>query len=62
MHPSLLDLWNSDTRQKSSVDACLGSEAKRQAALQVDVIVSEWMGYTLLFETMLDSVLHARDR
>ena len=28
----------------------------------VDVIVSEWMGYALLFETMLDTVLHARDR
>lgn len=29
---------------------------------QVDVIVSEWMGYALLYESMLDSVLHARDR
>uniref|UniRef100_A0A061SNI7 type I protein arginine methyltransferase n=1 Tax=Tetraselmis sp. GSL018 TaxID=582737 RepID=A0A061SNI7_9CHLO len=29
---------------------------------QVDVIVSEWMGYALLFESMLDSVLAARDR
>ncbi|KAK9823570.1 hypothetical protein WJX72_003898 [[Myrmecia] bisecta] len=29
---------------------------------QVDVIVSEWMGYGLLFESMLDSVLYARDR
>ena len=28
----------------------------------VDVIVSEWMGYALLYESMLDSVLHARDR
>lgn len=28
---------------------------------QVDVIVSEWMGYCLLFEAMLDSVLWARD-
>jgi hypothetical protein len=28
----------------------------------VDIIVSEWMGYALLFEAMLDSVLHARDR
>lgn len=27
----------------------------------VDVIVSEWMGYMLLYESMLDSVLHARD-
>ena len=28
----------------------------------VDIIVSEWMGYALLFETMLDSVFAARDR
>ena len=26
------------------------------------MIVSEWMGYALLFETMLDSVLAARDK
>ncbi|CAL8467117.1 g6653 [Coccomyxa elongata] len=29
---------------------------------QVDVIVSEWMGYALFFECMLDSVVLARDR
>jgi type I protein arginine methyltransferase len=29
---------------------------------QVDIIVSEWMGYGLLFEAMLDSVLWARDQ
>lgn len=29
---------------------------------KVDYIVSEWMGYFLLFEGMLDSVLYARDR
>lgn len=29
---------------------------------KVDVIVSEWMGYFLLFEAMLDSVIYARDR
>lgn len=28
----------------------------------VDVIVSEWMGYMLLYESMLDSVLWARDK
>ncbi|PIA53818.1 hypothetical protein AQUCO_00900421v1 [Aquilegia coerulea] len=28
----------------------------------VDVLVSEWMGYCLLYETMLNSVLYARDR
>ena len=29
-------------------------------AFQVDIIISEWMGYFLLFESMLDSVLFAR--
>ncbi|KAI9470195.1 S-adenosyl-L-methionine-dependent methyltransferase [Coemansia mojavensis] len=29
---------------------------------QVDIIISEWMGYFLLFEAMLDSVLVARDK
>lgn len=32
------------------------------ARLQVDIIISEWMGYFLLRESMLDSVLVARDR
>ncbi|KAK6987227.1 protein arginine N-methyltransferase 1 [Biomphalaria glabrata] len=30
--------------------------------LKFDIIISEWMGYFLLFEAMLDSVLWARDR
>ncbi|KAF7714577.1 Ribosomal protein arginine N-methytransferase [Penicillium ucsense] len=29
---------------------------------QVDIIISEWMGYALLFEAMFDSVIYARDR
>lgn len=38
-------------------------EALDECELQdVDVIVSEWMGYSLLFEAMLESVLWARDR
>lgn len=28
----------------------------------VDIIISEWMGYCLLYEAMLDSVIWARDR
>jgi len=28
---------------------------------KVDIIISEWMGYCLLYESMLDSVLWARD-
>jgi protein arginine N-methyltransferase 1 len=29
---------------------------------KVDIIISEWMGYALLYESMLDSVLVARDK
>lgn len=29
---------------------------------KVDIIISEWMGYALLYESMLDSVLVARNR
>lgn len=29
---------------------------------KVDVIISEWMGYFLLYESMLDTVLYARDK
>jgi protein arginine N-methyltransferase 1 len=29
---------------------------------QVDIIVSEWMGYCLLYESMLDTVIFARDK
>lgn len=29
---------------------------------QVDIIISEWMGYFLLYESMLDTVLVARDK
>ena len=29
---------------------------------QVDIIISEWMGYFLFYESMLDTVLYARDK
>jgi len=29
---------------------------------KVDIIISEWMGYFLVYESMLDSVLWARDK
>ena len=28
----------------------------------MDIIISEWMGYFLLYESMLDTVLYARDK
>ena len=30
--------------------------------LNVDIIISEWMGYFLLHEAMLDTILYARDK
>jgi len=29
---------------------------------EVDIIISEWMGYYLIYESMLDCVLWARDK
>jgi hypothetical protein len=31
-------------------------------SVQVDIIISEWMGYCLFYESMLDTVLYARDK
>ena len=28
----------------------------------MDIIISEWMGYFLMYESMLDTVLYARDK
>ena len=30
--------------------------------MQVDIIISEWMGYFLMYESMLDTVVYARDK
>uniref|UniRef100_A0A1X7TBP3 Protein arginine N-methyltransferase domain-containing protein n=1 Tax=Amphimedon queenslandica TaxID=400682 RepID=A0A1X7TBP3_AMPQE len=37
-------------------------ESVRLPVDSVDVLISEWMGYFLLFESMLDTVLYARDK
>lgn len=41
---------------------CGRSEDITLPVSHVDIIVSEWMGYFLVYEAMLDSVLAARDR
>lgn len=40
----------------------LGKAEEVELPEKVDVIVSEWMGYMLLYETMLPSVLYVRDK
>lgn len=39
-----------------------GKKTEVEELGKVDVLVSEWMGYALFFECMLDSVILARDR
>ena len=44
---------------------CIKGKVEELDALvdeKVDVIISEWMGYCLLYESMLDSVIYARDK
>lgn len=66
-------LWRSG-RPDGCNDSCKGvmevvhsmvEELDKSIQIQphsVDVLVSEWMGYCLLYESMLNSVLYARDR
>lgn len=39
-----------------------GKVEEIEVAEEVDIIISEWMGYFLLYESMLDTVLFARDK
>ena len=45
-----------------AVHECLAEELELDDGEKADVIISEWMGYCLLFENMLPSVLSVRDR
>ena len=56
-----------DGLQKGVMEVVQGmvEEVDKNVELQphsVDVLLSEWMGYCLLYESMLSSVLYARDR
>ena len=56
-----------DGLQKGVIEVVHGmvEEIDKTVELQprsVDVLLSEWMGYCLLYESMLGSVLYARDR
>ncbi|KAH7443903.1 hypothetical protein KP509_02G054900 [Ceratopteris richardii] len=45
-----------------TVVVLVGRIEEVQIEEEVDVIISEWMGYMLLYESMLSSVIFARDR
>ncbi|CAH1426859.1 unnamed protein product [Lactuca virosa] len=59
-------LWNESPNRNGVVKVVNGMvedliESKQIEPKSVDVLVSEWMGYCLLYESMLNSVLIARD-
>ncbi|WCJ27874.1 protein arginine methyltransferase 3 [Euphorbia peplus] len=65
-------LSNSNTKNEGNtrgigvIDVVQGMVEELDKSIQIephsiDVLVSEWMGYCLLYESMLDSVLFARD-
>lgn len=47
---------------EDKVEVIKGALEQVELPEQVDIIVSEWMGYALLHESMLNSVIFARDR
>ncbi|GAA5893921.1 hypothetical protein JCM6882_003128 [Rhodosporidiobolus microsporus] len=47
---------------EGTIEVLKGKVEEIKLPEKVDVIISEWMGYCLLYECMLDSVLYARDK
>lgn len=54
-------LIENDVQNKVEVLHCKVEDICSNDIGKVDVIVSEWMGFYLVHEGMLDSVLYARD-
>eukprot|EP01130_Rhizamoeba_saxonica_P019156 TRINITY_DN9821_c0_g1_i1.p1 TRINITY_DN9821_c0_g1~~TRINITY_DN9821_c0_g1_i1.p1 ORF type:complete len:350 (-),score=87.52 TRINITY_DN9821_c0_g1_i1:31-1047(-) len=52
----------SDNNLDHIVECVQGKIEEVEIPEQVDIIISEWMGYFLLYESMMNSVLIARDR
>ena len=55
------DIKNKGLKDKIKAMNCLAEEAPLDG-IKIDLIISEWMGYFLLFKRMLPSVLSVRDR
>lgn len=51
-----------DNDMQDKIEIIRGTVETVELPESVDVIVSEWMGYALLHESMLNSVLYARDK
>jgi protein arginine N-methyltransferase 1 len=44
------------------IEVIQSSVEELELPCKVDIVISEWMGYFLYYESMLDTVLYARDR
>uniref|UniRef100_A0A7S2M309 Protein arginine N-methyltransferase domain-containing protein n=1 Tax=Skeletonema marinoi TaxID=267567 RepID=A0A7S2M309_9STRA len=57
------EAFNLQTEEDATDEECRDESmsCKHQQSQVVDIIISEWMGYFLLRESMLDSVIRARD-
>jgi protein arginine N-methyltransferase 1 len=51
-----------DANGMSSMITCIKGRVEDARIPKVDIIVSEWMGFCLLSEIMLDCLLNARDK
>ena len=49
-------------RRGARIDEIVPPTSHPPTPPQVDIIISEWMGYFLLYESMRDTVLYARDK
>jgi len=60
------DRLDNDSKQSQTNDKCTNdnnnNNNKKGDEQFVDIIISEWMGYFLLYESMLDTVIYARDK
>jgi protein arginine N-methyltransferase 3 len=56
------NVFENDLQDKITFIKGKVEEIKLPGDAKVDIIISEWMGYALLYEAMLDSVIIARDR
>jgi hypothetical protein len=55
--------WGTFIRHRSVITLVKGKLEEAELPIQqFDIIISEWMGYFLLYESMLDTVLLARDK
>lgn len=58
-----LNVYHSTTSSKIAITLVKGKLEDTELPLkEFDIIISEWMGYFLLYESMLDTVLLARDK